>query len=296
MVMDREPRPPERAGDDLAGARIALLEARQGSELADLIRRRGGEPVWVPALRELKAAGAPELSAFLDLLEQERCRVVVFQTGVGVNLLMEEAERLGRLEELVSALRRVITVARGPKPGAALSRRGLRASLGTPSPYTTADLLAAMAALDLADVGVAVIHYGERNEPLCDGLRRGGAKLIELQLYRWAMPERVEPLRALVREVLEGRLDAVAFTSQIQARHLFRAAEELGLVMPLARALNRRTVTASVGPTCTAVLRELGVTPHVAPERPKMGPMVAALAQHLRERRTAARLRAPPLS
>ena len=273
------------AADDLGGARIALLEARQGTELADLIRRRGGEPVWVPALRELKAAGGPELSHFIDALGQGRCPVVVFQTGVGVNLLMEEAERVGRLEELVTGLRGVTTVARGPKPGAALSQRGLRATLGIRSPYTTADLLAGMEALDLKDVGVAVIHYGERNVPLCDELRRRGARLLELQLYEWAMPETVEPLQALVQDVLDGRMDAVAFTSQIQARHLFRVAEELGLVMPLAQALNRRTVTASVGPTCTAVLRKLGVTPHVAPERPKMGPMVAALAEHLRDRR-----------
>ena len=60
---------------------------------------------------------------------------------------MQEAERLGRLEELVEALKRLTTVARGPKPGAALSQRGLRASVGTRSPYTTTDLLEAMAGL-----------------------------------------------------------------------------------------------------------------------------------------------------
>jgi uroporphyrinogen-III synthase len=269
---------------DFAGARVALLEARQGSDLVGLVRRKGGTPIWVPAVREVRVTSGPEVSAFIDGLTRGECPVVVFQTGVGVNLLMKEAEQLGCLDELVEALKRVTTVARGPKPGAALSQRGLRASIGTRSPYTTTDLLEAMAGLPLEGTCVALINYGERNEALSEELRRRGARLEELQLYEWAMPEAIEPLRRLVREILDGVVDAIAFTSQIQARHLFRVAEEMGLATALARALNARIVVASVGPTCTAVLQALGVTPHVAPERPKMGPMVTALGEHLRSR------------
>jgi uroporphyrinogen-III synthase len=272
---------------DLAGARVALLEARQGSDLVELVRRKGGTPIWVPAVREVRVTSGLEVSAFIDALTRGECPVVVFQTGVGVNLLMKEAEQLGRLDELVETLKRVTTVARGPKPGAALSQRGLRASIGTRSPYTTTDLLEAMAGLPLQGKCVALINYGERNEALSEELRRRGARLEELQLYEWALPDAVEPLRRLVQEILDGVVDAIAFTSQIQARHLFRIAEEMGLATALARALNARIVVASVGPTCTAVLQELGVTPHVAPERPKMGPMVTALGEHLRNRRSA---------
>jgi uroporphyrinogen-III synthase len=269
---------------DFAGARVALLEARQGSELVGLVRRKGGMPVWVPAVREVKVTSGPQVSAFIDALACGECPIVVFQTGVGVNLLMKEAEQLDRLNALVEALKAVTTVARGPKPGAALSQRGLRATVGTPSPYTTADLLEAMAGLRLQGRGVALINYGEPNEALSDELRRRGARLEELQLYEWAMPDAIEPLRRLVREILDGGLDAIAFTSQIQARHLFRVADEMGLATALAGALNARIVVASVGPTCTAVLQELGVNPHVAPGRPKMGPMVTALGEHLRAR------------
>lgn len=268
-----------------AGARVALLEARQGGDLAALVRRQGGTPVWVPAVREVRVTSGPQVSAFIEALTRGQCPIVVFQTGVGVNLLMKEAEELGRLDALVDALKCVTTVARGPKPGAALSQRGLRASVGTRSPYTTADLLEAMAGLPLQGACVALINYGERNEALSEELRRRGARLEELQLYEWAMPETVEPLRRLVREILEGVVDAIAFTSQIQARHLFRVAEEMGVATALTRALNTRIVVASVGPTCTSILQDLGVTPHVAPERPKMGPMVTALGEHLRNRR-----------
>jgi uroporphyrinogen-III synthase len=205
----------------------------------------------------------------------------VLQTGAGANVLFEEAKRLGRLDELVDGLQRITIVARGPKPGAALSQRGLRAAVNAREPYTTAELLEAMAPLALDGTGLGIVHYGEPNDLLITALRDRKARLEELHVYQWEMPEDVEPLRGLVREIVAGRLQAIAFTSQIQARHLFQIAREIGLGEPLARMLNSTTVVASVGPTCSAVLRGLGIPPRVEPERPKMRPLVTALAQYL---------------
>lgn len=269
------------AAGGLAGARVGVLEARYGSDLIRLIADHGGAPVWAPALREAPVDCGAEAGAFIDRLERASNPIVVFQTGAGVNALFALADRLGRTARLTGLLRGAVTVARGPKPGAALSQRGIRASVQTREPYTTAELLAALAELPVKDVWVGVVHYGERNEALIDALRSRGARLEELQVYRWTMPENVEPLRVLVREVVAGRIDAVAFTSQVQARHLFQIAQEMGLGTPLARALNSTTVVASVGPICSGALRALGVTPRVEPERPKMRPLVTALARYL---------------
>lgn len=227
----------------------------------------------------------PEVSAFIDGLTEGTYPIMVFQTGAGANALFDEADRLDRLDELVSALLRIIVVARGPKPGAALGQRGIRPSVYTREPHTTADLVEAMAGLDIEGRCVGLLHYGERNDLLADRLERRGARLEELQVYQWMMPEDVEPLRVLVREIVAGRVEALAFTTQVQARHLFRIAEEMGRATCLARALNATTVVASVGPTCTAVLRTLGVTPRVEPERPKMRPLVTALAEYLERQR-----------
>ena len=53
--------------------------------------------------------------------------------------------------------------------------------------------------------------------------------LEELFLYEWRLPDDVEPLRRFVRAAVNGDLDAVAFTSQIQVRHLLAVARDLGL-------------------------------------------------------------------
>ena len=85
----------------------------------------------------------------------------------------------------------------------------------------------------------------------------------------------------LVRELLEDRIDAVAFTNQIQVRHLFQVAAEMNLADRLKEKLSRGdTVVAAVGPVCAEALQALGVTPDVIPARPKMGPMITALAEY----------------
>jgi uroporphyrinogen-III synthase len=272
---------------DLRGRRVALLEARLSSDLANLVRRHGGEPYAVPAVREEPRAAAAEVANFLDQLAAGGFTVAVFLTGVGATLLFDTAEHLGRLPELLSALEGLTTVCRGPKPSAALRRRGVHISLGVASPFTTADVLAALAPLDLAGKGVALVHYGERSAVLAEHLQHRGARLTELLLYEWRLPEDLGPLRALVGELLAGRLDAIAFTTQVQARHLFQVAAEMGQADALARALQSGPVVAAVGPTCAAVLEEYGVTPQVVPEQPKMGPMVLALAEYISGRERA---------
>jgi uroporphyrinogen-III synthase len=267
----------------MAGAKVVLLEARMNSELANLVRRHGGEPVSVPAVRETTADCGPEVAALIDRLSAGELELVIFQTGVGVTTLIDEAERLARKAELVEALKRVTTVARGPKPTAALSRHGLKPNVVVREPFTTTELIEALQPLAISGKRIAVLHYGERNTALVETLAAGGASLQELCLYQWQLPEDPAPLRRLIDRIINREFTAIAFTSQIQARHLFQLAAEAGREAELKTSLNEQIVV-SIGPTCSAVLRSLGVEPRVEPAHPKMGPMVLALADYLGRR------------
>lgn len=265
----------------LQGKRIALVEGRMPGALADLVQRHGGEPYAVPALREVARSCGAEVTSFLDGLGTGRFDVVICMTGVGVNALCDEAERLQRLPECLRGLQGVILACRGPKPVAALKRRGLSAQIQARTPFTTAELLDAMADLDLAGRGVALVHYGERHEPLALTLRERGARLDELCLYEWLLPEDVGPLQTLVRDLVAHRVHAIAFTSKSQVRHLFQVATALDLAEPLKQAMHSDLIVAAVGPTTAAELETFGIVPQVVPENPKMGPMVTALAAYI---------------
>jgi uroporphyrinogen-III synthase len=270
---------------DLTGIKIVLLEARMNSELSSLVQRQGGEPVSVPAVREATLSCAAEVGKLIDSLTAHTTDYVVFQTGVGVTTLLNEAENIGRRDELITALRQTKIVARGPKPTAVLSRNAIQVDVATALPFTTSELLAAMQSLEVENKTIAVLHYGERNTQLAEHLTSRGAILQELCLYEWQLPEDTTRLKTLIDELIGREFTAIAFTSQIQARHLLQLATESGKAAALREALLKDVVVASVGPTCTAALHALGITPQVEPENPKMGSMVVALTQYLKQHR-----------
>jgi uroporphyrinogen-III synthase len=148
-------------------------------------------------------------------------------------------------------------------------------------PYTSTELLEVLEPLHLAGTCVGVLHYGERNTLVTQFLRDKGADVEELCLYEWLLPDEIEPLRTLIKDIIAQRVDAIVFTSQIQVRHLFLIAEELHLTVELAEALQTKTIVASIGPTCTGVLQNYGVMPHVIPEHPKMGYLIRSLADYM---------------
>jgi uroporphyrinogen-III synthase len=264
----------------MGGATVALLEARMESELASLVRRYGGEPLCVPAMREVERDCSAEAGLAIDAAVREGA-VVVLATGVGLARWLAVANVLGRDAELRAGLSRATIVCRGPKPVAVLKREGLAATVRAEPPHTTTELLRALEGIDVNGHDVAMVHDGGAVSTVPAALRDRGATVREVRPYEWALPADVAPLQALVRSILAGSVRALIVTTQVQAKHLFDVADALGLREPLAAALRDRVVVAAVGPTCARTLTDLGAPPHVMPENAKMGPLVAALAKHL---------------
>jgi uroporphyrinogen-III synthase len=263
----------------LGGATVAVLETRMSRELSELIRRLGGVPYVAPAVREVPHF--ENIPPFLDALTAGQFSIVIFQTGVGVNVLLREAERLGRLDETLAALRTTTVACRGPKPTAVLKRNVVPVHLKAAEPYTTTELLDAFSSLQIDGLRVGLIHYGEVNHVLADALRQRGARLDEYVLYEWRLPEDFTPLTALVRDLINQQVDVIAFTSQVQCRHLFDVARADGRGEDLARALSEHTIVGAVGPVCAAALRAHHVIPDVLPAHPTMGALIAALADYV---------------
>lgn len=262
------------------GARIALLEARKSDELASIIRNSGGVPVQAPAVREEKLECAPEVEGSLDRMFAGEYEAIVFLTGVGASTFLDTARSLGREPELLDLLSRIITVCRGPKPSAVLKKNEIHITASPKEPFTTTELADTMRELPLGGKRILIVNYGERSPAFEELLRETGIGADSLCLYEWRMPEDLNPLRALVSDIIAGSVDAVAFTSQVQVRHLFQVADEARAAAQLRDGLNGRVTVASIGPTCTACLESYGVTPRVVPEHPRMGYMVHALREY----------------
>jgi uroporphyrinogen-III synthase len=269
----------------LAGARIALLEARLASELAELVRREGGEPVCAPAVTEALVDVSSKIPAIIDDIDRRRCDIVVCLTGAGVTALFEQALAIGMLARLVDAFSRVTTICRGPKPAAVLRRHGIPVRINAGAPHTSAELLGVLPDTLANGRGIVLLHDGGGNPSLVSALRDRGAWVDEVQSYEWRIPDDVAPIHALVDELIDGRIDAIAFTNQVQIRHLLQVGAQMQRGAALLYALRHRTVVGSIGPTCSLALAEAGITPHVVASPPRMRPLVTAVGELLATRR-----------
>ena len=254
-----------------------------GRELSRIVEKHGGNPLCVPALREVPVATSEDTRAVIDELVHARHDVVIFMTGVAASLLFEAAEGEGRRQELVSSLQRVTTVARGPKPTAALRGFGVPPTLTAREPFTSAELIDALSVLPLEGRRVLLFHYGERSATLAETLRARRVELRESWFYRWLLPANTQALEGLVASIVAGLIDALVITCQVQFRHLLEVAHRVSLGQPLLDALRRNVVVAAMGPTCHALLSLHGVPVHVMPEVPKMGPLVRSLMLYLQQ-------------
>jgi len=277
----------------LAGLKVVSFESRMPKEMHSLIARQGGQPLIIPALREVPLAENKPVLAFGRRWLAGEFDVLVCLTGAGirhlVDLLLTEHPR----EAILDGFRRVKVVVRGPKPVHVLGELGLKADVIAPEPNTWRELLTELdAKLPVKGLRVAVLEYGEPNTPLYDGLSARKAVVTRVPVYRWALPEDLMPLKAVVREIAAGRIDVALFTSAAQAAHLVKVAQADGMGRALRAGLAGCAV-GSVGPTTTAELRELGLNADFEPEHPKMGHLVLAAAERARGIVDAKRTAAP---
>lgn len=264
----------------LANLRIASLESRRSEEMTRLIERFGGIPFVSPSMKETPLDSPRAAIDFAHRLLIGEIGIVVFLTGVGFRQLLEAVEKHVDRQRYLDTLSDVVTVCRGPKPVVAMREVGLTPTYRVPEPNTWRELLQTLDQfVPVANQEVALQEYGKPNPSLVAGLEARGAKVLPIPIYKWDLPEDAEPLKANCRAIAGGERDVLMFTSAHQAVNLLRVAGELGIEDDLRKALASRTVVASIGPTTSEMLNELGIAPDLEPEHPKMGHLVVAVAE-----------------
>jgi uroporphyrinogen-III synthase len=260
--------------------RVAILENRVGEHLAGLIAKQGATPFWAPALAEEPDIDPPAIRALVESFASVAPHLAIFQTGVGTKALFDTCDQLGLTNTLLRALESASIAVRGPKPTAELRRRNVRIDLSAAEPYTTHEVLSAIASLDLQGKNVLVQRYGESNAELDGALKARGARVTEVPTYRWALPRDTAPLIELMDRLQRKEFDAVVFTSASQAKNLFALALQHQRDALLREHLNA-TLVVSIGPVCSHALAEYGVRVGLEASPPKLGPLLSQLQSRL---------------
>ncbi len=263
----------------LAGLNVAAFESRRQMEMARMIQKSGGVPFVSPSMREVPLGDTRLAVEFANRLITGQIDLFVLLTGVGTRQFVEQVERHVGRERIIDAISDTTTVVRGPKPTAVLQEWGIKPTIRVPEPNTWRELLTTLdAQLPIANLVVGLQEYGATNPSLIAGLEARGATVDRLQVYTWELPEDLAPLEQNAKRMAAGELDVAMFTSANQVRNLLKTADDLGLHDQLI-ATARKMMIASIGPTCSDALRELGLPIDFEASPPKMGILVQRVAE-----------------
>lgn len=256
---------------------IALAEARQIEELAQLLDAEGATTLRYPLVSILDAPDPAPVLAWLRELCADHFSYVVLMTGEALRRLLGFAERAGFRDACIAALGRTKIITRGPKPGQVLKEIGLAPTRVAQTP-TTEGVLATLRTESLQGQTVGVTLFGEPNPVLEQFLISAGAQVRTALPYVYAPAADDERVADLIARLDRGEIDVLLFTSSPQVDRLYEVADRRGLQDALQQGL-ARTRIAAVGPVLADHLRQRGVTVHICPEQ---GFVMKNLVQHIK--------------
>ncbi len=267
----------------LSGFRIGVTAARKVEEQIGLLERRGATCVWAPALStnpnhvdadSLRAATAEVLSAPVDLF--------LATTGIGMKTWFTAAEADGTIDALLAHLGEAEILARGPKSVGALRRRGLR-ELWAPESEEFDDVLEHLRGRDLTGKRIVVQEHGQSLSMVAHALRRRGADVLTVTVYRVERADDPGPMFHLIDEIADRSVHAVTFTSAPAVAALMEAAGSTGRREDVVTAFQADVVASCVGPVTAAAFEMWGV-PSIFPDRSRLAAMVKQLETELPSR------------
>ncbi len=266
-----------------SGLRVASFESRRADEMANMIAKRGGVAFVSPSMREVALDRNQAAIDFANRVITGGIDVVIFMTGVGTRILVQQIERHVDRARFLAAVSDIKSVVRGPKPLAVLKEFGITPTITVPEPNTWREILGTLdEKLPVANLVVGLQEYGVTNRSLIAGLEARGATVDSIHVYDWALPEDCGPLEQNIRRIAAGEVDVAMFTSGNQVFNLLKLADELGLADEV-RAGFRKLVVASIGPTTSEMLRNENLPVDFEPSHPKMGQLVNEAAERAGE-------------
>ena len=259
--------------------RIALAEARELDLLAGLLEREGATVVRCPLIAITDVPDAVPVEGWIRRVIAGSCDDIVFYTGEGVRRLLGFAERAGLGAAFLAALGRARKITRGPKPVRALREVGLSPDLTADIP-TTDGLIALLDKGEIKGRTIGLQIYGqEPNQKILDFLADRGAVVDVVAPYVYASEADDTQVQACIRQLADGKIDAIAFTSAAQIQRLEDVANKAGLTEALKRGLDRSKV-AAIGPVMAAELQRRGIRADAMPQTAfTMKPLVKAIAR-----------------
>ncbi|MCQ6276167.1 uroporphyrinogen-III synthase [Bacillus sp. V3B] len=270
-------------GKSLVGKHIVLGASRKTEEMSTLIEKQGGK-ASVRSLQGTVFKAEEEVKRDLRTFVAEGADWVIFTTGIGFQVLLEQAEDLGVKADFIKQVEQAKVASRGYKTAAALRKWQIQ-PVASDDNGTTQSLIRQLEDIDFSAQRVVVQLHGEKAPKLMQFLETKGAATTQLLPYQH-IPPLQETVETLCQELMAGSIDAVCFTTAIQVHSLFEYASQKGYLNEIKAAFADKTIATAVGKVTAEALREEEISRIVVPEHERMGAMILELAHYFESENT----------
>jgi uroporphyrinogen-III synthase len=252
----------------LNGQRVLVTRAsHQSGQLSDGLRALGAEPVEVPVIEIRPPSSLSSLDAALRRFDQYNWLVLT-----SANTVRALAERASQLEIVLDQPATMRVAAVGQATAAAAVAAGFQVTF-MPEFYVAENLLEGMKG-HVIGRKVLLARASVARDVIPEALRAEGAELDVADAYRNALPEATP---ALLRRVLEQKIDAATFTSSSSVTHLEEAARRAWVTWPL-----EGVRAVSIGARTSLTLRELKWLPAGEANQSDIPGLIEAVVRVLR--------------
>ncbi|MCW3097280.1 MAG: uroporphyrinogen-III synthase/uroporphyrinogen-III C-methyltransferase [Chthonomonadaceae bacterium] len=252
----------------LNGKRILVTRAReQASGLVELLRAKGADPIEFPVIRIGRLEDYTDLDSALRNLTTYDWAVFT-----SINAVPIVAERLKALDLDARAFHNTRIAALGPATANALREHlGLRADF-VPTEAVAEAMLAQWPEADLTGKRLLFPRAKEAREILPEQLTARGATVDMIPIYETQFDgDGADDIRRLL---LEGRVDAVTFTSASTVQNF---AQAVSTPTQTPATLVGTTPLVAIGPVTADAARALDLSVHSVAEEHTIPGLVAAL-------------------
>jgi len=266
----------------LTGLTIAVTAERRAHQQVRYLESRGADVRWVPVLRTVEGSSRIDLHAATARIIEQSIDLLIVHTGQVFNWWLDtvSAEMRPRLDGALSNAR---FMTRGSKATSAVKRHGFDVEWQAPG-ETVGDIVAHLSTIDLSGVRCAVLLDGNQDSHVVETARSQGAEVIELDVYRYALPVDRGDIDELIDQIVGRQIDMVTFTASPSIRHLRTLAAESGSLDALDVAMRTHCRPAVVGPVCAATATDAGWCNLIEPSTARLIPMLDAIVDAISTR------------
>ncbi|WP_308571569.1 uroporphyrinogen-III synthase [uncultured Methanobacterium sp.] len=253
----------------LEGKRIAITRPKERSQAAvDMVNDLGGIPLIVPTL-ELEAVASKSLMALYQ--KAGELDWIIFTSPASLESLFKFCPDF---KEKLNPHCKVAAI--GPRTGRVLEDYGITVDI-VPTDYTAEGLLEEFKHITLKGKKVGIPRTFKARDVLPDGLKERGAIVYLAEAYRSTTPQDTSQVELLVEEVIQGKVDAITFTSPLTVTNFFQLAEDKKEEL-IKFLINGPTLVVAIGPITQKPLEELGI-PSIAPSKYTVKDMLLRLEE-----------------